>query len=239
MPLSPRSSPLPPPEQGRFPQGDRGENSFQSQAEGSAARDATPGLPRVAGWLLTQLVEEASRQGSRSWVPLAQLGGADPTSSDGPAASGGWKLAQVIGKPGAHRTPGRGSVSRARGIREDPLPAGAPTAPPETGPQGVFATVKKGIRRTQAKRQLGRSISESQAGIRKDDEIGANRKQTNQPRTAGKAETAQPASWAIRLDLCWARGREPALSGCVGYDIWFYQGYCLVIPRASVFRKHT
>lgn len=192
MPLSPRSSPLPPPEQGRFPQGDRGENSFQSQAEGSAARDATPGFPRVAGWLLTQLVEEASRQGSRSWVPLAQLGGADPTSSDGPAASGGWKLAQVIGKPGAHRTPGRGSVSRARGIREDPLPAGAPTAPPETGPQGVFATVKKGIRRTQAKRQLGRSISESQAGIRKDAKsVPTENKQTN-PEQQGRQKRPSP-----------------------------------------------
>ena len=31
--------------------------------------------------------------------------------------------------------------------------------------------------------------------------------------------------------------RQGALGGCVGYDtLWFY---CLVIPRSSVFRKHT
>ena len=44
----------------------------------------------------------------------------------------------------------------------------------------------------QAKQQCGCPISESQAGIRKVEEIGAPTKQTNKPRTIEKVEMTEP-----------------------------------------------
>lgn len=53
--------------------------------------------------------------------------------------------------------------------------------------------VKKGIRRTQAKQQFGGSLSESQAGIRKEEEIGANIKQTNKQTPNNREGRNDPA----------------------------------------------
>ena len=196
--LSPQSSSLLPLEQGRFPRWDKGESSFRSKAKGSLSFNFQPGILPLGFPEGCRLIINPADEGdipvrvAAAGIPLAQPDSQDPHLQRWTrslrrleAGSGYPGNPGARGEAEARRTPGRGSGSSAQEILKDPLPAGSPAPsqrPNSTSwdrPAGLFAMGKKGIWRMQAKQQCGCPISESQAGIRKVEEIGATIKQTN------------------------------------------------------------